>query len=165
MSTIFAPFQQYRATVRPEWIDENGHMNMGYYLVVFDHATDLFLAHCGLDQAHRQAANITTFAAEAHINYLQEVGAGDPLVFGTWLLGFDSKRIHYVHEMRHGTEGYRVATNELLSLHVDRASRRVAPMAEVLLRRLDRVRDDHGGMRAPVETGRRVGQKWTKMSV
>ena len=37
---IPAPFDRYRTVVRPEWIDHNGHMNMGFYLVVFDLATD-----------------------------------------------------------------------------------------------------------------------------
>jgi acyl-CoA thioester hydrolase len=41
--------------VRPEWIDHNGHMNMGYYLVVFDFATDAFLGWAGLGDAHRRA--------------------------------------------------------------------------------------------------------------
>ena len=35
-----APFDDYRTVVRPEWIDHNGRMNMGYYMVVCDLATD-----------------------------------------------------------------------------------------------------------------------------
>ena len=31
---------EYTDTVRPEWIDSNGHMNLAYYVVVFDLATD-----------------------------------------------------------------------------------------------------------------------------
>ncbi len=26
-----APFDEHRDVVRPEWIDDNGHPNMGYY--------------------------------------------------------------------------------------------------------------------------------------
>ena len=40
--TLAAPLDVYRDVVRPEWIDNNGHMNVGYYLVVFDYATDAF---------------------------------------------------------------------------------------------------------------------------
>ncbi|HET9488645.1 MAG TPA: thioesterase family protein, partial [Methylomirabilota bacterium] len=54
MSDIAAPFDVHRDVVRPEWIDHNQHMNMGYYLVVFDLATDAFLAWVGLDAAHRR---------------------------------------------------------------------------------------------------------------
>jgi len=42
VSDLAAPLDRYRDVVRPEWIDHNGHMNMGYYLVVFDFATDEF---------------------------------------------------------------------------------------------------------------------------
>ena len=52
---IPAPFDRYRTRVRPEWIDNNGHMNMGYYVVVFDLATDAWLDWVGLDAPHREA--------------------------------------------------------------------------------------------------------------
>ena len=51
---IDAPLDRYRDVVRPEWIDHNHHMNMGYYLVVFDLATDEFMRWVGLDMAHRK---------------------------------------------------------------------------------------------------------------
>ena len=50
---IEAPLDKYRDVVRPEWIDHNRHMNVGYYLVVFDYATDEFFRWIGLDEARR----------------------------------------------------------------------------------------------------------------
>ena len=32
----------WRETVRGEWCDYNGHLNMAYYVLIFDHATDAF---------------------------------------------------------------------------------------------------------------------------
>jgi acyl-CoA thioester hydrolase len=154
---IAAPFDAYRDAVRPEWIDHNGHMNMGYYLVVFDFATDAFLAYCGLDAAHREAAQITTFCLEAHVTYHREVRAGDPLRFVTFLLGHDAKRIHYIHEMRHAEEGWLAATNELMSLHVSRATRRGAPMAPEALARLAEVQRAHDALPRPLQAGRSIG--------
>ena len=86
MRDIAAPFDAYRDVVRPDWIDHNQHMNMGYYVVVFDLATDEFLRWVGLDAAHRQQSRITTFCLEAHVTYHREVRAGDPLRFTTRLL-------------------------------------------------------------------------------
>ena len=43
-------FDEYRDRIRPDWIDENQHLNMGYYGVVFDFSTDAWLDHIGLDQ-------------------------------------------------------------------------------------------------------------------
>ena len=72
-----APLDTYRDIVRPEWIDHNGHMNMGYYLVVFDLATDAWFRYLGLDEAYRQRHRATTFCLEAHVSYHREVREGD----------------------------------------------------------------------------------------
>lgn len=157
MSDIAGPFDTHRDVVRPEWIDHNQHMNMGYYLVVFDFATDAFLAWVGLDEAHRRERRVTTFCLEAHITYHREVGAGAPLRFTTVLLAHDDKRIHYFHQMYHATEGYLAATNELLSLHVSGETRRGAPMAPPVLARLARIQSVHGTLPRPSQVGRVIG--------
>ena len=157
MSDLAAPFDSYRDTVRPEWIDHNQHMTMGYYLVVFDFATDEFLSWVGLDAAHRAAHDVTTFCLEAHVTYHREVRSGDPLRFTTLLLGHDARRIHYFHAMYHATEGYLAATNELMSLHVSRVTRRAAPMAPEVLERLALVQRAHGALERPAQVGRSIG--------
>jgi acyl-CoA thioester hydrolase len=157
MNDISAPFDRYRTTVRPEWIDHNRHMNMGYYLVVFDLATDEFLRWIGLDEAHRRARAVTTFCLEAHVTYHREVRAGDPLRFTTRLLGHDAKRIHFFHEMWHAREEYLAATNELMSLHVSEQTRRAAPMASAILDRLAAILVAHDRLPRPPQVGRRMG--------
>ncbi len=157
MSDIEAPFDRYRQVVRPEWIDHNRHLNVGYYLVVFDLATDEFLGWVGLDAAHRRAERVTTFCLEAHVTYHREVGAGDPLRFTTQLLAHDERRIHYFHAMYHATEGYLAATNELMSLHVSASTRRGTPMAPVVLARLARIQKAHDAVPRPPQAGRTIG--------
>ena len=157
MSDLAAPFDRYRDVVRPEWIDHNGHMNMGYYLVVFDLATDEFFRWVGLGQDHRQAHNVTTFCLEAHVTYHREVRSGNPLRFTTLLLGHDAKRMHYIHLMYHATEGYLASTNELMSLHVDLGTRRGAPMAEEISTRLAAIHAAHSRVGRPLQAGRRIG--------
>jgi acyl-CoA thioester hydrolase len=155
-SDVAAPFDAYRAVVRPEWIDHNEHLNMAYYMVVFDLATDEFFAWVGLDAGHRTTARVTTFCLEAHITYHREVLLGDPLRFTTRLLGYDAKRIHYFHEMYHATEGYLAATNELMSLHVSQDTRRSAPMAAPVLAHLARIRKAHDALPRPAQVGRAI---------
>ena len=53
---IPAPFDTYRDHVREEWIDYNRHMNVGYYVVVFDYATDAWLDFIGLTSSHASVA-------------------------------------------------------------------------------------------------------------
>jgi acyl-CoA thioester hydrolase len=157
VSDLAAPFDTHRDVVRPEWIDHNGHMNVGYYLVVFDFATDDFMAWIGLDGAHRRERDVTTFCLEAHVTYHREVRGGDPLRFTTILLGHDAKRLHYIHAMYHATEGFLASTNELMSLHVSRATRRAAPMADTVLARLTAVQAAHDALPRPPQAGRRIG--------
>jgi acyl-CoA thioester hydrolase len=154
---IEAPLDRYRDVVRPEWIDHNRHMNVGYYLVVFDFATDEFFRWVGLDEPHRRERHVTTFCLEAHVTYHREVREAEPLRFTTMLLGHDAKRLHYIHQMYHAKEGYLAATNELMSLHVSEATRRSAPMASEILERLARIQRAHDTLPRPPQVGRTIG--------
>ena len=157
MSDLAAPLDRYRDVVRPEWIDNNQHMNVGYYLVVFDFATDEFFAWVGLDAAHRAARAVTTFCLEAHVTYHREVREGDPLRFTTQLLGHDAKRLHYFHAMYHASEGFLASTNELMSLHVAADTRRSTPMAPDILSRLAALQTAHDTLPRPPQVGRVMG--------
>lgn len=151
-----ALFEAYRDTVRPEWIDDNGHMNMGYYLVVFDMASTPFFDFVGLGPGHRRARSITTFAAESHILFRREVRAGDPIRFQARLIDFDSRKIHFAQRMLHATEGYLAATMESMSLHIDGPTRRVSPMAAEVQARLAEIKAAHHRIPAWAEVGRNV---------
>lgn len=154
---IPAPFDVYRDRVQDAWIDHNDHMNMGYYMVVFDFATDAWFEYIGLDRPHRDRHNVTTFSLEGHINYIRELRADDPLRFTTRLLDFDAKRIHYFHEMYHGEEGYLAATNELMTIHISEETRRAAPMHEDVQAWLARIKDRHDALAPAAQVGRRMG--------
>jgi len=154
--TIEAPLQIYRDNVRPEWIDHNGHMNVAYYVLGFDYATDAFFDYLGLGQSYLQRANSSTFAVEMNVSYVREVHEGDPLVFRTWLLGHDHKRLHYYHEMYHANEGWLAAGCELMSLHIDMSVRRTAPFPDSIRLRLADVAAAHDAIPVPERVGRRI---------
>lgn len=143
--------------VRPEWIDYNGHMNVAYYVLAFDYATDAFLDYIGLTRDLRKAVNSTTFALDMNVRYKREVLEGDPLRFTTQLIDADQKRLHFFHQMFHATDGYLAATNEVLSAHVDLNTRRVAPMPDILWQRLKTLRVEHQNLAMPDAVGRKLG--------
>ena len=118
---------EYESVVLPEWIDSNGHLNLAYYVVVFDLATDALYEALGVGNAYREASGNSSFTAETHTVYEREVHLGDKLLVRAWLLGADSKRLHYFHEMFHAESSERAATQELMALHIDMRVRRVAP--------------------------------------
>ncbi|MGF1629636.1 MAG: thioesterase family protein [Kiloniellaceae bacterium] len=153
-----APFDRHRAVVLPEWIDYNGHMNVAYYLLAFDHATDSFLDHLGLDAAHREASGGTTFAGDIHLTYQRELKQSDPLHITTQLLGFDDKRLRFFQHMYHAGEGFLAATMESLSLYVDLTSRRVTPFPTAIGNRLAAVAAAHRDLPLPPEAGRVIAK-------
>jgi acyl-CoA thioester hydrolase len=157
--TIPTPFTGASAVVRPEWIDYNGHMNVGYYHVAFDVAADVFFDFLGLSPEYRERNGATTFALEAHLNFLREVKEGDALRFESRLLDYDAKRIHFYMEMFHAQERFLAASYESLSAHVSMAQRRTAPMPEALLERLSQVKAAHAALPRPWQIGHVMSAK------
>ncbi|MGG5808304.1 acyl-CoA thioesterase [Falsiroseomonas sp. CW058] len=112
--------------VRPEWVDHYGHMNLAYYLVAFDLATDAFWPSLGLGEAFR-ARRLGTFAVESWQGYVREVVVDAPLAADSAVLACDAKRLLVRHRLHHAEEGWLSAENEVLFLCVNLDSRRVEP--------------------------------------
>lgn len=160
---VIAPEQ----TVRDEWTDYNGHLNMAFYHVLFDQALDSVLDGVGMGVERARRDGLSVFTAEAHIHYLQELNAGDRVQVSLQVLGADAKRLHYVQTMRRvGTraeegsgaeDGFVAAITENLILHADLSTRRVAPWAEDVAQRLTELARAHRSLPVPPQVGRVMG--------
>ncbi len=157
---IPAPFDRFRGEVRPEWIDHNGHMNLAYYTVLFDYATDLLFDELGLGLGYRRDTQLGTFVAETHNLYERELLVGAKVRVATQILGADGKRLHLGHEMfaldGGPNAGQRAATQELMFLHVDLVARRVTPFPDDLRRRVAAWAAAHAALPRPAWIGRRI---------
>lgn len=163
-TTAEGPLNLHRETVLPEWLDYNDHMNVAFYVLAFDHATDAFANHIGIGWDHTKSTRGSIFIVEAHIAYLREVVKDDPLRFATHVLDFDEKRIHFAHEMHQDAAGYHAATNDLMMLHVDLDLRRAVPMPDSVLERLGTLRDRHATVPRPKGLSRAMGLSAPKSS-
>jgi len=150
------PFDRHVEPVRSEWIDYNGHMNVAYYVLAFDNATDTFFEAMDFGESWRRRSGRSFFAVEGHIRYLGELKLGERLAVETVVLAADSKRIHYFHSMRNAATGAIAATVEFLSLHVDMAGRRSVAFAPEDRVRIDGYAHAHAGLARPDAAGRRV---------
>jgi acyl-CoA thioester hydrolase len=154
--TIPAPFDQYEGEVLPEWIDANGHMNLAYYVVLFDFATDALFEAIGIGLKYKDATNHGTFVAETHNLYERELLVGERVRIATQILGSDSKRLHLAHEMFTLAGGQRAATQELMYLHIDLLARRVVPWLPEARERVAAAAAAHARLPRPDWAGRRI---------
>jgi acyl-CoA thioester hydrolase len=112
------------ATVRPEWVDHYGHMNLAYYVLAFDLATDALWPSLRLGPGFRERS-LGTFAVENWVAYAREVRLDDPLAAASEVLAHDSKRLLIRHRLFHASEGWESARCEILFLCVHLERRRV----------------------------------------
>lgn len=122
------PIADFRTQVQPDWIDHNGHMNVAYYVLVFDQALEALLDQLGLGQTYRDTENKTLFVVESHITYEREAGLGETLLVTSQVIGYDNKKISLFHEMHSADHGHLSATQEVLLVHIDQSIRRAAPL-------------------------------------
>ena len=109
-----------------EWTDYNGHMNMSYYVLIFDNAAEVMLTKFKMGGNSAQDDKKSTFAVETHTTYDQEVKLGEEIEVYLTFFDHDKKRIHYRASMFHKEKKYLAATTEVLSLYIDLNKRKVA---------------------------------------
>ena len=157
-----APLSIYSTIIKPEWIDYNGHMNVAYYVLVFDQATDAYKSHIGIDESYRERRNLSTFAAELHVTYIKEVHLNDTIDIKTQLIDHDTKRHHFIHQMFEQKSGDLCAAMEVMSLHIDLATRRTAPFPTEVYDRISTLMQSHARLARPKQVGSLIGIRRNK---
>ena len=120
-----------------EWTDYNNHLNVAFYVRIFDIAADVMLDNFKMGGESAKKDKRTTFVAEMHTNYYQEVKLGEEVETHITFDDHDKKRIHYKLSMFHKEKKYLAATNEVLSLYVDLSKRKVVEFDPDRLRVMD----------------------------
>jgi len=146
----------HNETVLPEWIDYNGHMNVAYYVLAFDHATDALLDVIGMDSTYRNDADKSIFVVESHVTYEDEVTEGEALTIQSYIIGYDSKRIQLFHEMYSKGGTKKCATNEIMALHVDLKTRKTAEISAEIRQNIERLINQSAGEGEPNGLGRKI---------
>jgi acyl-CoA thioester hydrolase len=151
------PLNVFVTRVKPEWIDYNGHMNVAYYLTVFDLAADAFNDQFGLGAAYRKKTNNSLFALETRLTYQHEVLVNDPIRVSFQLIDLDEKRIHFFERMFHAEKDTLMATAEQLVTHVNLSRRHSSAFPPEIYRKLKTLMDAHAKLPRPAEIDRAIG--------
>ncbi len=143
-----------RLSVRPEWIDHNGHMNVAFFVLAFDEATDAIYEDWGLGLDYPKVSRCSVFTLGMNVDYRAELFSGDAIEISTQLVDMDSKRLHYYHRMYKGGTGEYCAGNECLVMNVDLTTRRSTEFAAPLRSKLEAVHRRHAEHGKPPGFGR-----------
>ncbi len=157
LNSVPAPLESYSGTVQREWIDDNNHMNVAYYVLAFDFATDALFNFLGLSKDYKLRNKVSTFAVDMNVSYKRELRLGEAFRIETRLINCSNKALHYFHEMYHVEESFLAATNEVLSMHMNMETRRIAPMAPDIQARVSNVCEFHKSLDCPELVGRTIG--------
>ena len=110
-----------------EWTDYNGHMNVAYYVLIFDlFGAEILMDKFQMGEESAKKTKKSTMVVESHITYNQEVKEGDEVDVNLLYFDHDKKRLQYKLEMIHKEKKFLASTIEILSLYVDLDQRKVS---------------------------------------
>ena len=151
-----SPFRRYEDIVRSEWIDYNGHMNVGFYLLAFEEAARSFFSWLDLSKDYRNRTGCGFFVSECHMTFEREVSKGQRLEFETQLLDKREKVVRVIHLMYSVDTPYLAATNEVLYIHVNLDKRASVPIPKEKMFLLDELFMAHKHLPKPQQVGRSI---------
>ena len=102
-----------------EWTDYNGHMNLSYYILVFDIGAEVILSKFKMGEHSAKTTKKSTMVVETYTTYNQEVKEGDEVDVFISYFDHDNKRLHYELEMYDKNKNTLSATTEILALYID----------------------------------------------
>jgi len=144
MEFDLSPLPVTNHKVIPEnYIDIMGHMNVMWYIHIFDIATRNLFNSVGFGEEYVRRTGNGSFALEAHIRYLSEVKLGDAVTVRSRVLAHSAKTLHFMHFMTKDHDESLAATIELLGAHADLSQRKVTPFPPEILSRLDPLLEAH----------------------
>ena len=109
-----------------DWIDYNGHMNVAYYLLIFDKfGADNLNNIFNMGEHSAKTSGMSTMMVETNISYNQELKLDDEVDINLLYFDHDKKRLQYKFEMIHKNKKYLASTFEALALYVDLNNRKV----------------------------------------
>ena len=121
-----------------DWTDYNGHMNVAYYVLIFDlYAAEHLMTKFEMGEHSAKTTKKSTMVVETHITYNQEVKENDEVDINLIYFDHDKKRLQYKFEMIHKSKKYLASTMEILSLYVDLDKRKASEFEEEKIKIMD----------------------------
>ena len=124
--------------IKKEWTDYNNHMNMAYYVMVFDQIWENMLEKFTMGENSAKTNKRSTMVVETHTTYNNEVKQGEEVEINITFFDHDKKRLHFKLEMIETSSKKLSATLESLSLYIDLDKRKVTEFEDQKVKLMDR---------------------------
>ena len=112
--------------IKKDWTDYNGHMNVAYYVLIFDvYGAEMLMEKFEMGETAAKKDKKSTMVVQSHITYDHELMEGEEVDINLTYFNHDKKRLIYKLEMTHKEKKFLASTIEVLSLHVDLSQRKV----------------------------------------
>ena len=109
-----------------EWTDYNNHMNLSFYIMIFDMGAEQILSKFQMGEQSAKSTKKSTMVVETHTTYNNEVKENDDVEVHLSYFDHDKKRIQYKLEMYEKSKNVLSSTTEVLALYIDLNIRKVA---------------------------------------
>ncbi len=123
--------------IKKEWTDYNNHMNMAYYVLVFDQIWEIMLEKFKMGEKSAKTNKMSTMVVETHTTYNNEVKEGNEVEINLTFFDHDKKRLHFKMEMIEKSSKKLSATLEMLSLYIDLNKRKVSEFEDEKVKLMD----------------------------
>ena len=109
-----------------DWTDYNGHMNVAYYVLIFDvYGAEMLMEKFKMGESAAKNEKKSTMVVQSHITYDNELLEGEEVDRNLTFIKQNKKRLSYKLEMIQKKKKFLASTIEVLSLHVDLKERKV----------------------------------------
>ena len=127
----------WQGTVPPDWVDYNGHLRDGYYVVIASASIDALMDDLGIDESYRRATQCTLYTLELHVRFLREIKGDARLCIDRYPAEFDAKRLRLLLALRPAGTAEIAAVVDMMLMHVHQgANVRGAPFPPAIHARI-----------------------------
>ena len=120
-----------------DWIDYNGHMNLSYYILVFDMGAEVILSKFKMGEQAAKTTKRSTMVVETNTKYIREVKQEDEVDIILTFFDHDKKRLHLKLEMIEKKTKKISASIEWLSLYINLEARKVTEFENEKIKIMD----------------------------
>ncbi len=128
-------FETYRAVAAPWQCDQNGHMNVQFYVAAISDAAYALLGHLTLWRSGIAERRISTVWANVQLDFKKELQAGDGYFVESTIAGMGARSLTYRHLLKLAESGETAMSAEVLAICINLDTRKSTPLPPDIIAR------------------------------